>query len=155
MYPPESAPSSLINRRLLPSQIHAIFALNQHSTRILTVTSVANHQSVLLMFRLTVVSLCILLNLHHFSSHIVAFRPLESASRENSFPLLNRRDLSSHNVALNRHRPRIFTIANHQRILPHQDERDQGCMGRSAVMLEQGWFFCVVIQMRSSADKER
>jgi hypothetical protein len=59
------------------------------------IISVANHQSVLPIFSLTVVSLCILLNLYTLSSQIVAVRPLESASQENYFPFLNPLNLPS------------------------------------------------------------
>jgi hypothetical protein len=75
------------------------------------IISVSNHQSVLHIFSLTVVSLCILLNPHDLPSPILTFYPLKSILRSSNFA---RHRLESAS-------PRIFSItsvANHQKVLP-------------------------------------
>ena len=99
--------------------------------RIFTITyDVANHQRVDPIFCLTVVLLCIILNLHYLSSHIVAVRPLESATQENYFPFLNPLNLPSSIVTFSRLNLiphisppvlRIFastSVAKHRSVLP-------------------------------------
>jgi hypothetical protein len=78
----------------IPLESHVV-ALHQHHLKILTIISNATFRTYIGIFCLTVVSLCILLNPHHLSLHIVTFCPLELASQENYFPHLNSRNLPS------------------------------------------------------------
>jgi hypothetical protein len=98
--------------RIIPSRI---VALNQHRRGFPPSPPFANHKCILPIYCLTVVSLCILLNLHHLSSHIVAVRRLESPSRENYFPLLNPLDLPSSIV--------MFSLSNSSLVFCHHPLR--------------------------------
>jgi hypothetical protein len=125
--------------------------------RIFTITyDVANHQRVDPIFCLTVVSLCIILNLHYLSSHIVAVRPLESATQENYFPFLNPLNLPSSIVTFSRLNLiphisppvlRIFastSVAKHRSVLPIFSLTIDGLDMELQGAVDFTWFYSVV-----------